>query len=79
MTTLFPNHVPPAVPATITGGEGSLVPGTIRARVPSVFIRNMDKYKLLIPGRHLQLLDTVGQGRGKLSNCPFIVVVVVVR
>ena len=67
MTTLLPDHVPPAVPATITGGEGSLVPGTIRARVPSVFIRNMDKYKLLIPGRHLQLLDTVGQGRGKIQ------------
>ena len=62
--------------ATIAGGEGSLVPGsTMRARVPSGFIRNMEEYNMLIPGRHLQLLDAVGQGRGKLSNCPFIVVV----
>ena len=38
----------------------------MRARVPSGFIRNMDEYDMLIPGRHLQLLDTVGQGREML-------------
>ena len=32
------------------------------ARVPSAYIRQMAEEKLLIPGRSLALMDTIGQG-----------------
>ena len=32
------------------------------ARVPSAYIRQMAEEKLLIPGKHLALMDTIGQG-----------------
>ena len=43
--------------------EDSLLPPVGRARVNSSYIRNMSNLKLLIPGRHLKLLDTIGQGK----------------
>ena len=33
-----------------------------KPRVPSVYIRDMSDSNLLIPGRHIQLLEIVGQG-----------------
>ena len=56
------------MPATGTGGEGRLLQRrSTKARVPSEYIRNLDEHDMLIPGRHLQLMDTVGQGIG--YNC----------
>ena len=49
-------HLVPATP-----GLGMVEPQS-RARVGSGFIRNLTESKLIIPGRHLTLLDTVGQG-----------------
>ena len=52
-----------AVPAIsgIIGGDNLLHPME-RARVNSGFIRHMSELNLLIPGRHIKLLDTIGQG-----------------
>ncbi len=41
--------------------EGRLDPVRI-VRASSGFIRDMSNSRLLIPGRHIQLLETVGQG-----------------
>ena len=38
-----------------------------RARVSSAHIRQLTKEKLLVPGRNLSLMDTVGQGRVTVS------------
>ena len=33
-----------------------------RARVNTEYIKSMAKLDLLVPGRHINLLDTIGQG-----------------
>ena len=38
------------------------------ARVSSGYIRQMTEERLLIPGRNLTLMDTVGQGTGNPAN-----------
>ncbi len=47
--------------------EGRLDPVHI-ARASSGFIRDMSNSHLLIPGRHIQLLETVGQGGYNLQH-----------
>ena len=56
-------------PANTPGSPGnqSLSPTTPgmqphRARVASTYIRQMDNEKLVIPGRHISLLDCIGRG-----------------
>ena len=53
----------------VTENEQHLAPphpgSSVRiARVPSMYIRQMSDVNLLIPGRGLDLLDTIGQGTG---------------
>ena len=44
-------------------GEGSVASiSTGRARIQSLFVRNLSESNLLIPGRHIQLVNIVGQG-----------------
>ena len=44
-------------------GEGSVASiSTGRARIQSLFIKNLSESNLLIPGRHVQLVNIVGQG-----------------
>ena len=38
------------------------------ARISSQYIRQMTEERLLIPGRNLTLMDTVGQGTGNSVN-----------
>ena len=50
------------VPVTPGLGREDQELSLTRARVGSGYIRNLTESKLIIPGRHLTLLETVGQG-----------------
>ena len=48
----------------------------IVARVPSAYIRQMADEKLLIPGRSLTLMDTIGQGICIQACCMHVVYII---
>ena len=79
LSTLPPSFLPPFPPSSPLIVPVSGLSPAGRATAASVNIRKLSQNNLIIPGRHLKLLDTVGQGdEHTILQIMFVVVVVVV-